>query len=446
MQWTPFETSRAGSLPRMGNLHLDATAIVIATGCIFASAVLFGVLSGRPPAFQQGREISRRNHGRDELIIVQVALASILLVAASLLSQSFLRLQAVDPGFDPERVLSVRVNLPSQTHDTLQRVAFFRDASLQLMRLPEVASVGATNVVPFSNQGTANRFRVAGEPASAEFRSAAWRAVTPGFFTTLGIPLKKGRLFSGADLNGSPEVVILSESMAKEFWPNQDPIGKLLLWGKSGSPKTIVGVVGDLRDMAIDAEPVPVMFRPFAQLSDAPMTLVVRTKIDPAAAIADIRRAIWAVDRNAALEFQSLRQAMSDSILRPRASLLVVAAFALVGMITAAFGLYGSISYRVNQRQQEIGIRLALGATASSVRWSVQKRCLALVCLGAAIGLPVAFVLSKLITSLLYKTQAAQASAYVLVLLVFLLVALTASFGPARRASRMDPAAAIRYE
>lgn len=436
----------ARSLPRMANLHLDATAIGIALGCIFASAILFGVLSGRTPVFQQGREIATRNRGRDALIVLQVALASILLVAASLLSQSFLRLQAVDPGFDPQRVLSVRVSLPAGAYDNVQRVGFFRDAPRQLGRLPQVESVGATNVVPFSGQGTANRFRVAGEPTSTEFRSAAWRAVTPGFFTALGIPLKKGRLFTQADARSAPEVVILSESMAKRFWPNQDPIGQLLLWGRSGSPKTIVGVVGDLRDLAVAAAPVPTMFRPFAQLPDAPMTLIIRTKIEPAAATLDIRRAIWTVDRNAALEFQSLRQAMSDSILRPRVSLLAVAAFALLGIITAAFGLYGSISYRVNQRQQEIGIRLALGAPASSVRWDVQKRCLALVCSGAAIGLPMAFVLSKLITSLLYKTRPAQASAYLLVLIVFLLVALAASFGPARRASRMDPAAAIRYE
>ena len=160
----------------------------------------------------------------------------------------------------------------------------------------------------------------------------------------------------------------------------------------------------------------------------------------------DLRREIWAVDRNAALEFQSLRQAMSDSILRPRVSLLAFTVFAAIAMITAAFGLYGLISYRVNQRKQEIGIRLALGCPAGSLRWGVQKRCLALVCSGLAVGLPVAYGLSTLMSSLLYKTAPTQASAYAMVLFVFVLVALAASYGPARRASRMDPAAAIRYE
>jgi putative ABC transport system permease protein len=234
--------------------------------------------------------------------------------------------------------------------------------------------------------------------------------------------------------------------MAKTFWPDQDPIGKRLLWGRSQNPKTVVGIVGDLRDLAVDTPAAPTMFRPFAQLSDAPMTLVIRTRRDPAAAIADVRRAIWSIDRNAALEFEPLRQAMADSIRRPRVSFLAFTAFAVIAMITAAFGLYGLISYRVNQRQQEIGIRLALGCPAGSVRWGVQKRCLVLVCAGLAIGLPVAYALSTLIASLLYETRPTQASVYAVVLLVFAAVALVASYGPARRAARMDPAAAIRYE
>jgi putative ABC transport system permease protein len=241
--------------------------------------------------------------------------------------------------------------------------------------------------------------------------------------------------------------VILSESMARRFWPREDPLGQHLLWGKSGSPKTIVGIVGDLRDLAVDAPAVPTMFRPFDQLSDAPMSLLVRTKQpDYASAVSDIRRIIWQLDRNAALEFQPLSQALSDSLLRPRASLLLMSAFALIATVTAAFGLYGLISYRVTQRQQEIGIRLALGASTSSLHWNIQKRCLLLVCLGALVGLPTAFALSKLMTALLYETHSTDVSAYAAVLLTFVSVALAASFGPARRAARMDPASALRRE
>ena len=436
----------SGSLPRMAHLSMDPAAIAAAAGCLFASTLLFGVSWGRPPALQQRREVSRRDGGRDLLVVVQVAMAIILLCGAGLLSESFLRLRAVDPGFDPDRVLDVRVDLPGQREAETRRIAFFREAAERLARLPEVKSAGATNVVPFSGHGTANRFRVEEEAASAEYRVAAWRAVTPGFFTTLGIPLKRGRLFTEGDADGALEVVILSESMAKRFWPNRDPIGRRLLWGRSASPKTIVGVVGDLRDMAVDAVPVPTMFRPFAQLPDAPMTMVIRTRGEPAAAIADVRREIWAIEGNAALEFQPLRQAMADSILRPRASLMAVAAFSILALITAAFGLYGLIGYRVNQRRREIGIRLALGAPAGWIHWDVQKRCLMLVGAGAGIGLPLAYAVSGLMTSLLYETRPSETGAYVVVLAVFLAVGFVASYGPARRASRMDPAAAIRHE
>jgi putative ABC transport system permease protein len=436
----------AASLPRLARVEIDATTIGIALACMLLSTLLFTIFSNRSPGFQGGRKIARRDRGRDALIVVQVALASVLLLSASLLLHSFVRLRAVDPGFDPQRVLSVSVNLPVSVYDSFRRVAFFRDAIERLAPLPEVESAGATNVALFSGHGTANRFRLAGESVAAGFRSAAWRAVTPGFFTALGVPLKRGRLFTDRDANGSLEVVILSESMAKEFWPDRDPIGQRLLWGGSGNPKTIVGIVGDLRDLTVAAPPVPTMFRPFAQLSDAPMTLLIRTKRDPAMAIAAVRRAIWSLDPNAALEFQPLRQAMADSILRPRAGFIAVAAFALIALLIAAFGLYGLISYRVNQRQQEIGIRLALGCPARAVRWSVEKRCLLLVCAGLAIGLPMACAFSTLMTSLLYETQPMQASMYAIVLFVFLAVALAASYGPANRASRMDPASAIRHE
>jgi predicted permease len=436
----------AETLPRLGSLHLDAKTIGIAAVCMLLSTAFFTVLSNSKPDFQGGRDVSRRDRGRDVLIVVQVALASVLLLGASLLLHSFVRLQAVDPGFDPDKILTVRINPSFPASDNTRRVNFFRQVPQRLERLPEVAWAGATNVAPFSGHGTANRFRLDGENNQAEYRSAGWRAVTPNFFRALGVPLKRGRLFTDADRDGSLEVVILSESMAKRFWPDQDPIGKRLLWGKSGNPKTIVGIVGDLRDMAVDALPAPTMFRPFSQLSDAPMTLVVRTKGDPITAIDDVRREIRAVDQNAAAEFRPLREAMADSMLRPRIGLTALGAFAFIAMMTAASGLYGLISYRVNQRQQEIGIRLALGCSPRSVRWNVQKRCLGLVTWGLVLGLPIAYALATLMRSLLYETHPAQPTAYALVLIVFIAIALAASYGPARRASRMDPAAAIRYE
>ncbi len=434
------------SFPRMAEVRIGGPIVGIALAIMAASALLFTIFSGHSHALQVNREISRRERGRDALIVAQVALASVLLLGAGLLLHSFLRLQNVDTGFDPDRLLAVHVSLPGPSYTNQRKVAFFRNVLQQVSGLGEVEAAAATNIPPFSGDSTANRFRLDGEATSGEFHAAAWRAVSPGFFRTLGVALKRGRLFTDRDTDGSPEVVILTESMARKFWPGQDPVGRRLLWGKSGSPKTIVGIVGDLRDVALDAAPQPTMFRPFAQLADSPMTLVIRTKNDSVAATADVRRTIQAVDRDAAIDFQTLRSAMSRTLLGSRASLFSVVAFAVLAMVIAAFGLYGLISYRVNQRQPEIGMRLALGASPGHVLWSVQRRCLALVGSGLAIGLPAGFALSTLMSSLLYETRPAQPSAYAMVVMVFAAVGAAASYGPARRAALMDPAAAIRHE
>lgn len=436
----------ADSWPRMTQVELTFPAMGVALLILLATTLLFAVVTGRPAGLLGGSEISRRTSGRDALIVGQVVIAAVLVLCAGLLWQSFLRLEAVDPGFDPDRVLTVQVNLPGRSYDDLRRVQFFREAESRLARTPGMVSAGATNIAPFSGTGTANRFRLESDIASSEYRTAAWRAVTPNFFKTLGIPLKQGRLFTERDGNGSDEVVILSESMARKFWPNQNPIGERLLWGRSRSAKRIVGIVGDLRDLAVDAPPVPTMFRPYPQLPDAPMALMIRTKADPLAVVGDVRKQIAGIDRDATLTFQPVRLEMSKTILRPRVSLTIMAAFAIVALITAALGLYGLISYQVNQRQREIGMRLALGASPGLVRWGVQKRCLMLVCAGLAAGLPLAYGLSMLMKSLLYQMQPMQPVAYAMVLLLFGGVALAASFGPARRASRMDPVAAIRHE
>src|SRR5665213_70466 len=290
----------AGSSPRLAAVQMSGQAIALALTFLLLSTLLVTAFPGRSSSLRGGRELARRDRGRDALIVMQVAMASVLLLGAALLLQSFLRLRAVDPGFDPDRVLTVRVTLPGRGYDTARRVAFFRDTASRIGRIPEVESAGATNIAPFGGEGTANRFRLETEANSAQFHAAAWRAVTPGFFSTLGVPLKRGRLFTDADATGSPEVVILSESMARKFWPNQDPLGRRLLWGRSGSPKTIVGIVGDLRDVAVETPPQPTMFRPYAQLSDAPMAMVIRTRADPLSAITDVRREVQSIDRDAA--------------------------------------------------------------------------------------------------------------------------------------------------
>ncbi len=434
------------ALPRLAFLHADPAVISITLAGLVVSALIFGILPARRSLTVGQRGTSKRDAGRDSLMVAQVALASVLTLGAGLLFQSFSSLCAVNPGFDPDRLLTAPLSPSIPGISDWQRVAFVRAVADRLKELPGVESVAATNVAPFTGYGTLNRFRLENEPQTNEYRSAAWRAITPDFFRVTNIPLKSGRLFTDADTSGAPEVLIVSESMARHLWPNQQPIGKRLLWGSSRSPKTIVGVVGDMRDLAVGSAPVPTMFRPFAQLSDAPMTALIRVKGDSPALLSSIRKAIWSVDPDVPVELRLLRTTMADSLFPERASLQLMAAFALIAMTIAASGLYGLISYRVSQRRLEIGIRLALGASASSVRWSVQRRCLALVCTGLALGLPVAFACSRFISSLLYEVGPTDLSSYAAVLVLFAAIALLASYPPASRAARLQPASIIRHE
>ncbi len=435
------------SLPRLARVHLDARTLAAAAGCLIISTLIFGIFPVHGKRLTAGRRgTSLPDKGRDTLTIAQVALASMVLLCASLLFQSFLRLQAVNPGFDPDILWTTRIDASARGTADWQRAGLLRQITASLERVPGVAAVGATNVAPFSGSGTANRYRLDGESAGGDFRTAAWRAVTPGFFRAVNLPLRRGRLFTDADQDGSLQVLIVSESMARTLWPNEDPVGKRLLWGSSGSPKTVIGVVGDMRDLSVDAAPVPTMFRPFAQLSDAPMTLLIRVQGRSSGTGTAIRQAIWSVDANIPVQVETVRRTMADSLLPERGALQVMAIFGLISIAIAGLGLYGLMSYRVTQRSLEIGIRLALGASPRAVRWDVQKRSVLLVSLGLLIGLPAAYACARLITSLLYQTRPAEWSVYAGVCVLFSMVALAASYGPASRAARVEPATILRRE
>ncbi|HEX4166397.1 MAG TPA: ABC transporter permease [Bryobacteraceae bacterium] len=447
--WTLHLLARFGadSIPRLAYLHLDAKTIAATLGCLLVSLFLFGISPQSGNLAGGGRRgVSAQDRGRDAWMIAQVAFATVLILCSGLLFESFLRLQAVNPGFDPARLLTTRIDTSVRGNADWQRAALLREATAEVEGVPEVAAAGASNVAPFSGSGTANRFRLEQESGTGNYHSAAWRAVTPGFFRAVNLPLKRGRLFTDADRDGSLEVVIVSESMARQFWPKQNVIGKRLLWGSSGNPKTIVGVVGDMRDLTVEAAPVATMFRPFAQLSNAQMTMLIRLKTDNPDAHAAIRKAIWAVEPNTPVELQTVRKRMSASLLPQRGALQVMTAFASLATLIAGLGLYGLVSYRVTQRRLEIGIRLALGASPNAVRWAIQKRSMKLAAWGLLIGLPAAYAGSRLITSLLYQTRPNEMSAYAGVCLLFMAVALLASYGPARRAARVETASIMRCE
>lgn len=391
--------------------------------------------------------MSSRAGGRDLLMILQVALACILTLSTCLLLQTFLRLRSPDKALDPETLLVTPLYSFKAGETEWQRTAFVNQSLAGVARLPGILAVGASNVSPFSGAGTANRFRLEGDSLSTEYRSAAWRAVTPGFLHAMHLALEQGRFFTHADQAKSLQVVAVTRSFARQYWPGQqDLLGKRILWGSSGRAKTVVGVVADLRDLSPAEQPRPTIFLPFEQLPDAPMTALIRFNGNSPPRASDIRQAIWNVDPQAPVELQPLSSKIADRLFPERGTLQLMSAFALLSMLIAAFGLYGLVSYRVSQKRLETGIRLALGASVGGVRWSVHRRALTLVTAGLALGLPAAFGLSRIISSLLEGSANAPYLLYLLVATFFLCVAMLASYFPARHAAGMEPALLIRHD
>jgi hypothetical protein len=301
-------------------------------------------------------------------------------------------------------------------------------------------------VTPFQGFGTANQFRVEGRSGETEYSAAAWRSVTPGFFAALGLPLKAGRVLDARDRDGATEVVVISESMARRFWPGEDPVGRRLLWGRRASPKVIVGVVGDFRDLTPDAEPQPTMFRPHAQLSMAEMTLIVRTSVPLDDVLPDVRTAVRSVAPDVPFEETAVDRMFADALTRPKVSAGALTAFALVALLLAATGVYGLMSYTVAERRRELAIRLALGARPEQLVWGVVKQSTMLVGAGAATGLAASLLAARFLSALLYRTSPLDATVLALVALLLAFVAVATSFGPARRAMRTSPAAALSAE
>jgi predicted permease len=386
----------------------------------------------------------------DALVGVQVALAMLLLVAALLLTSSFARLSRVDVGFDTRNVLSVPLDLPERGYAEQRRYAFFDQAVTRISALPGVESVAATATDPFRQWGFANDVtpeeRAAETPASG-FMQAGWRSVTPGFFSTLRVPVLGGRGFTNADRDDAPRVAIVSQSLARRLWPGETAMGHRIYWGGvGGRTRTIVGVVGDVRDVTIDAEPIPMLYLPYGQLPLNAMTLIVRTR-DVSGVEAGIRREIGALDP--ALPVADVRPLEANrmaAISAPRLRMVLLGVFGAAALLLASIGLYGVVSYTVAERTREIAIRVAIGARPSQVSAIFFKRGMRLTAIGAGVGLIAAWQLSSVLGSLLYRTDAHELQLFALATLVLSCIALAASYLPARRAARLDPLAALSRE
>ena len=454
-------------IPRLNDVRVDGTVVAFTLGL----AVLTGLIFGLVPAFQStrtrlastlkegGRGALTTRGGtrmRGALVIAEMALAVMLLTGAGLLIRSFVKLASVDPGFHVEQALTFELSLPDSRYEqeTRQR-AFFDELIPRLRSVPGVQNVGAVLSLPLSGSSLVLTFEVAGRPPvpPAQRPALQVRVATPDYFTTIGIPLEKGRLFNDQDREGTQPVVLLTKAAVRQYFPNEDPIGKRITlgWGRGpGTPRAggeVVGVIGDVKDAGLDEADPPQLYLPNRQWPVQGMGVVLKTSIPPASITDAVRREVYAVDGNIPISnLRTLEQIVSRSISQPRFYMTLLAIFAGGALLLAAIGIFGVLSYAVAQRTREIGIRMALGARERTVVGLVVRHAMILACAGVALGVVTAYFLSTTLSTLLYSTTPRDPLTFVSVAGLLLLVALFASYVPARRATRVDPIVALRTE
>jgi putative ABC transport system permease protein len=468
----------ANSLPRASEIALDTRVLVFTV----AVSVLTGLVFGLAPALQASRadvheslkETARsatggRHRLREVLIITEVALTLVLLIGAGLLIRSFYRLQQVNPGFVDENVLSFRVSLPVQkyAHEN-QWLNFYQQVIEKLRALPGVKEVGIASRVPLDGNNNANAFRVVGQPPPPG-QAMQVCFVSPDYFRTMGIPLLRGRYFTEQDnrshlseeqlrgldrgerLRLGRKTVIVDEEFARRHWPNQDPVGKQILWGAGGgddSPLTVIGVVGRVK-LDRPQEPIGEVqgYFAFLEYPQPVMSFVVKTTLEPEQMIAAAREQVQAVDASQPIfNVITLTKLRAAAIAPQRFSLLLFGLFAAVALALAVVGIYGVMSYAVTQRTHELGIRMALGAQTRDVLRLVLWQALSLALAGTAIGLAAAFGLTRLMKNLLFGVSPTDSLTFSAIAVLLLLTALVACWIPARRAMKVDPLTALRHE
>jgi putative ABC transport system permease protein len=434
--------------------------------------LLTGLVFGLAPAAQASRfnlNETLKEGGRDAaaarggnrvrglLIIAEVAVSLVLLAGAGLLINSFLRLRGVDPGFRTDNLLTMSVVLPQQKYpDSARRAAFYSDMIGRVEALPGVRSAAVTNWIPLVMQGDSIGVTIEGQPVpvpgQGKLPVIVTRVVSPHYFGTMGIQLLEGRGFEeGKDRADSPCVVVVGESVARKYWPGESPLGKRIAPGRPQTPDDwcqVVGVAHDVRQRELASEPNPLMYLTYAQAGFfAPRYLVVKTEGDPLALAGTVRKTVWEVDGDQPVSnVSTMEGVLSESIARQRFSTLLFGIFAGVALVLAAVGIYGVMSYSMAQRTREIGIRMALGAQRRDVLKLAVGQGLRLVAVGVAVGLAGALALSRVMTSLLYGVSATDPATLATISLVLVAVALLASYIPARRATKVDPLIALRYE
>jgi putative ABC transport system permease protein len=458
-------------IPRLDDVRIDAVVILFTIGVAFVTGLLFGIV----PAFQATRDslaATLKESGRGAvagrasarmrglLVVAELALALMLLVGAGLLLRSFVRLQQVDPGFRPDHTLTFELTFPDSRYggDNQPRIVSFFDQLLPRLRaLPGVTGADAVMGLPLSGLAFDISFGVVGRPPvpPQDEPSMQIRVATPQYFSTIGIPLKRGRYFTDEDRASSPQVVLITESAARQYFPNEDPIGQRIRlgWGRrlngqrvSGGGE-IVGIVGDVKEFGLAAADAPQLYMPLRQWPVSSMSVVVRSSTPPQSLSDAVKEQVLAIDASLPVSrIRTLDDMVSRSVSQPRFYMLLLGVFAVVALVLAAVGIFGVLSYAVSQRTREIGIRMALGAQERTVVRMVVTQAMTLAGVGIAVGAVLALAMSRSMSSMLFAVTASDPATFGAVAALLGLVSLVATYVPARRATRVDPIVALRSE
>jgi putative ABC transport system permease protein len=450
-------------VPRLDFVSVDLTVLAFTVGLCLLTAIVFGLApvlqaTRTAPADRireggrSGSDGVRSARVRSCLVGAELALAVILLAGAGLLVRSFMSLQSVDPGFDTKNVLTMQVGLPRSRYAPPSVAQTFEQISAAIRSIPGVTSVATTSSLPLGGGGfyLGRVFLTTGqpEPPASKDTQAHWSVMQPGYLDTLGVRVIAGRGFNRSDTADSNPVILISQAMAKEMFPNESPLGRRIRsWRDENKYREIVGVVADVRYGGLGAEVPNNVYIPHPQDPWSSQVLVVRTDGDPRSILRSVQSAVWAQDRKLAIsEVKTMDTIVATELARPRFAMFLLAVFAATALAMAAIGIYGLMSYTVAQQTREIGIRMALGALHGDILKRVAKRALVLALVGVGLGVAGALALTRLMSALLFGVSPTDAGAFTASAAILILVAVIASYVPARRASRVDPLVALRYE
>jgi putative ABC transport system permease protein len=455
--------ARLGSrqIPRLseavlnGRLLLFALAVSLATGVLFGLApALFGSRTNLNATLREGGRSGTMGRSgrilRQVLVAAQVALAVVVMIGSGLLIRSFERLRAVNPGFQPEGVLTFRLPLPARLDTPDRRIAYLRQVAGSVQALPGVSAVGAVNFLPLTGFGGGSSFAVDGrpEPPKDQRPLALVRRVDDGYFRAMGIPLVAGRGFTEADTPQAPQVVVVNRTLERRFFEQGSPLGaRLIVDFDGGKPFEIVGVVGDVKADRMDSEEWPTIYRPYQQRTALGMVMVVRAVGAPMALAQAVEHAVHQIDAaQPVADLRPMDAVMDQALAEARFQTVVLGVFALVAFTLSAVGIYGLISYDVTERTRELGIRMALGAEAPDILRLVLGQGARLAAYGIAVGLAAAYGLTRMMASMLYGVHPADAYTFAAIAMLLGVVALVASYLPSRRAMALDAVTALRHE